>query len=89
MPFKPSVIFIGHVQTVQNQIKRHRASGEVLQYFFTYYTLSGLTITTQKTSNLNGFFQLIREANSIVHRWGYYPKNKEEPQTRFDIAETL
>ena len=67
-PYKPSVLFVGHRQTAQAQIRRHncliRVSSVCIQY-----ALLNLEKYHPKPLQLNGLFQLIKLGNYIRHKW--------------------
>ena len=68
-PYTPSVIFVGHTQTVQTP--QNAASDQGLHCFLTDCTIQRIqmTITTNNHKIGNGLAQLIKMGKSIRHKW--------------------
>ena len=69
-PYKSNVLFVGNMQTVQTQIRRHKneasdAGSPLFAYRIFHYIKFG-KINTNNPSNGNGLVQLINVGNSRV-----------------------
>ena len=72
-PFKPSVLFVGHWQTVQNQIRRRKMRHLIKFSTVAYRCLLKFEwkwkIPPNNSRIGNGLVQLIRKGKYIQHKW--------------------